>query len=47
VTLEIADAQGMWDGEPGWLNTASCGLPPRVGWDALQRGRAAIAGYSE
>ena len=26
----------MWDAEPGWLNTASFGLPPRPSWDALQ-----------
>lgn len=27
---------GLWDAEPGWLNTASYGLPPRPAWDALQ-----------
>ncbi|HEX5088903.1 MAG TPA: aminotransferase class V-fold PLP-dependent enzyme [Nocardioides sp.] len=26
----------LWDGGPGWLNTASYGLPPRAAWDALQ-----------
>ncbi|MGI8887434.1 MAG: aminotransferase class V-fold PLP-dependent enzyme [Nocardioidaceae bacterium] len=26
----------LWDGEPGYLNTASYGLPPKPGWDALQ-----------
>ncbi|MEJ7743909.1 MAG: aminotransferase class V-fold PLP-dependent enzyme [Nocardioidaceae bacterium] len=26
----------LWDGEPGYLNTASYGLPPRPAWDALQ-----------
>ena len=26
----------LWDPEPGWLNTASYGLPPRPAWDALQ-----------
>ncbi len=34
--MDLADAQGMWDPEPGWLNTASYGLPPRAAWDALQ-----------
>jgi selenocysteine lyase/cysteine desulfurase len=28
--------QALWDPEPGWLNTASYGLPPRPAWDALQ-----------
>jgi selenocysteine lyase/cysteine desulfurase len=26
----------LWDAEPGYLNTASFGLPPRPAWDALQ-----------
>lgn len=26
----------MWDPEPGWLNTASYGLPPRPAFEALQ-----------
>ena len=26
----------LWDPEPGWLNTASYGLPPRPAWEALQ-----------
>jgi selenocysteine lyase/cysteine desulfurase len=34
--VDLADAQKLWDPEPGWLNTASYGLPPRPGWDALQ-----------
>jgi selenocysteine lyase/cysteine desulfurase len=34
--VDIASAQRLWDVRPGWLNTASYGLPPRVGWDALQ-----------
>ncbi len=34
--MEIAEAQGLWDPRPGWLNTASYGLPPRPAWDALQ-----------
>jgi selenocysteine lyase/cysteine desulfurase len=27
----------LWDAEPGYLNTASYGLPPRPAWDALQQ----------
>ena len=30
------DIAGLWDPEPGWLNTASYGLPPRPAWEALQ-----------
>ncbi|MEU4193275.1 aminotransferase class V-fold PLP-dependent enzyme [Kribbella sp. NPDC026611] len=30
------DFAGLWDPEPGWLNTASYGLPPKPAWDALQ-----------
>jgi selenocysteine lyase/cysteine desulfurase len=26
----------LWDAQPGWLNTASFGLPPRRAFDALQ-----------
>ncbi|MEJ3744843.1 aminotransferase class V-fold PLP-dependent enzyme [Actinomycetes bacterium KLBMP 9797] len=26
----------LWDAEPGWLNTASYGLPPRPAWEAVQ-----------
>jgi selenocysteine lyase/cysteine desulfurase len=26
----------LWDAEPGYLNTASYGLPPRPAWNALQ-----------
>jgi selenocysteine lyase/cysteine desulfurase len=35
--VDITDAQQMWDSGPGWLNTASYGLPPEVGWAALQK----------
>jgi selenocysteine lyase/cysteine desulfurase len=28
--------QHLWTIEPGWLNTASYGLPPKPAWDALQ-----------
>jgi selenocysteine lyase/cysteine desulfurase len=34
--MELIEAQRLWDPEPGWLNTASYGLPPRPAWDALQ-----------
>ncbi|MBA2470711.1 MAG: hypothetical protein H0V41_00145 [Pseudonocardiales bacterium] len=30
------DAQPLWSAAPGWLNTASYGLPPAPAWDALQ-----------
>jgi len=40
--VELADAARLWDAEPGWLNTASYGLPPRPAWDALQ---AALADW--
>lgn len=33
----ISDAVDLWDPEPGWLNTASYGLPPRPTLDALYR----------
>ena len=32
----MATAQKLWDPEPGWLNTASYGLPPRPAFEALQ-----------
>jgi selenocysteine lyase/cysteine desulfurase len=34
--VTLADAQRLFDPEPGWLNTASYGLPPRPAWNALQ-----------
>jgi selenocysteine lyase/cysteine desulfurase len=40
--VEIAEAQQLWDAQPGWLNTASYGLPPRPAWEALQ---AALADW--
>ncbi|GAB3938137.1 aminotransferase class V-fold PLP-dependent enzyme [Kribbella albertanoniae] len=30
------DYKELWEPEPGWLNTASYGLPPRPAWEALQ-----------
>jgi selenocysteine lyase/cysteine desulfurase len=35
-SLTIADAREQWSPAGVYLNTASYGLPPRVGWDALQ-----------
>lgn len=35
--MDLADARALWDPEPGWLNTASYGLPPAPAWDELQR----------
>jgi selenocysteine lyase/cysteine desulfurase len=34
--MKIADAQLLWSAKPGWLNTATYGLPPRPAWDAVQ-----------
>lgn len=34
--MRLFDAQRLFDPEPGWLNTASYGLPPRPAWEALQ-----------
>jgi selenocysteine lyase/cysteine desulfurase len=34
--VAIAEAQGHWDPMPGWLDTASYGLPPRPAWEAMQ-----------
>lgn len=52
--MELAEAAHLWDPEPGWLNTASYGLPPRPAWDALQTaladwrvGRASWAPWDE
>jgi selenocysteine lyase/cysteine desulfurase len=34
--VDITTAQKFWDPEPGWLNTASYGLPPRPAYEVLQ-----------
>jgi selenocysteine lyase/cysteine desulfurase len=34
--MDIATAAKLWDADPGWLNTASYGLPPRRAFDELQ-----------
>lgn len=48
----VAAARELWQPDPGWLNTASYGLPPRPAWDALQevladwrRGRTSWEGW--
>lgn len=33
--MDISAAHTLWDAAPGWLNTASYGLPPRTAWTAL------------
>jgi selenocysteine lyase/cysteine desulfurase len=33
--MDVAQAQRLWDPEPGWLNTASYGLPPRPAFERL------------
>jgi len=40
--VDIPSAQRLWSPQPGWLNTASYGLPPHLAWDALQ---AALADW--
>jgi selenocysteine lyase/cysteine desulfurase len=40
--LAIADARSLWSPQTTYLNTASFGLPPQPGWDALQ---AALADW--
>jgi selenocysteine lyase/cysteine desulfurase len=32
----LTEAQRLFDPQPGWLNTASYGLPPRPAWTAMQ-----------
>ncbi|MEO3867354.1 aminotransferase class V-fold PLP-dependent enzyme [Nonomuraea sp. B12E4] len=34
--MDIATAAKLWDAQPGWLNTASYGLPPRPAFEELQ-----------
>jgi selenocysteine lyase/cysteine desulfurase len=38
--MELVQARDQWEPVPGWLNTASYGLPPRVAWDQLQAAMA-------
>ncbi|WP_319458610.1 aminotransferase class V-fold PLP-dependent enzyme [Micromonospora sp. RTP1Z1] len=39
--MDLDEAQKLWQPEPGWLNTASYGLPPEPAWTALQEALAA------
>lgn len=34
--MQLEQARSLFAPEPGWLNTASYGLPPRPAWEALQ-----------
>ncbi|MGI5420267.1 aminotransferase class V-fold PLP-dependent enzyme [Actinomadura luteofluorescens] len=34
--MDLGEAVRMWDLEPGWLNTASYGVPPEPAFEALQ-----------
>ncbi|SBT38163.1 aminotransferase class V-fold PLP-dependent enzyme [Micromonospora auratinigra] len=34
--MELEQAQKLWQPEPGWLNTATYGLPPEPAWAAVQ-----------
>ncbi|MEU7848105.1 aminotransferase class V-fold PLP-dependent enzyme [Micromonospora parva] len=52
--MEIEQAQKLWQPEPGWLNTASYGLPPEPAWAAVQEaltawrvGRTSWEGWGE
>jgi selenocysteine lyase/cysteine desulfurase len=52
--MDIAQALPLWDPMPGWLNTASYGLPPRNAWDEMQTaledwrvGRTSWEGWDE
>jgi selenocysteine lyase/cysteine desulfurase len=33
---KVEDFVHLWEPQPGWLNTASYGLPPRPAWEAMQ-----------
>lgn len=52
--MDIETAQTHFIAEPGWLNTASYGLPPDVAWEPLQealadwrRGRVSWEGWND
>jgi selenocysteine lyase/cysteine desulfurase len=34
--MELTTARKLWEPDPGWLNTATYGLPPRPAFDELQ-----------
>ena len=41
--MDLADARALWDPEPGWLNTASYGLPPAPAWRRAAAGAGRLA----
>ncbi len=52
--MNVREAQSLWDARPGYLNTATFGLPPRPGYEALTRaldewrtGRTSWEGWDE
>ncbi|MEU5938037.1 aminotransferase class V-fold PLP-dependent enzyme [Micromonospora sp. NPDC047548] len=52
--MDLEQAQKLWQPQPGWLNTASYGLPPEPGWTAVQEaladwrvGRTSWEGWGE
>lgn len=52
--MEIEYARTLWDAAPGWLNTASYGVPPRPAYEALlgaldewRHGRVSWEGWDE
>ena len=52
--MELEEAQKLWQPEPGWLNTATYGLPPDPAWTAVQDvladwrvGRVSWEGWAE
>ncbi len=54
LTASISDSRALFSPEGTYLNTASYGLPPQPGWDALQQvleewrgGRTSWEGWSE
>ncbi|PZF80441.1 aminotransferase, partial [Jiangella anatolica] len=34
--MDLTEARDLFSPEPGWLNTASYGLPPAPAWEAMQ-----------
>jgi selenocysteine lyase/cysteine desulfurase len=40
VPSDASDWSSRWDARPGYLNTASYGLPPRYAWERLQQSLA-------
>lgn len=35
--MQLDEARSLWTPQPGWLNTASYGLPPTPAWEELQQ----------